>query len=186
MAVQEAIKDSVLQDLRSGMSDLDIMQNYGLSYNDLRNLYKILFEDGLLNQVEESEQAEPIQKELKEETTPQTSNPIQIDRRDSDRYQIYSEIPVRDVDQPNNQGVVYDVNETGMRLVGVEAEIDETKKLVVCDDVFGEVAPFELEARCRWVERNNGSADAITGFEITKISNEDLERLRELIQAETV
>jgi hypothetical protein len=161
------------------------MQNYGLSYNDLRNLYQLLFEDGLLYQVEESEQAESIQNITTKESSSVAPIPIQPNRRDMVRCQIYSEIPVRDADQPRNQGMVYDITETGMRLVGVEAEVNEIKNLIVCDDVYGEVAPFEFQAKCRWVKRHNGSADAIAGFEITKISNEDLGRLRELIRAET-
>jgi hypothetical protein len=185
MSVQEAVKNRVLQDLRSGKSDPEIMHSHSLSYNDLRKFYQMLFDEGLLYRNEDSDEVEPVQK-VSKETLPELPTGIQQDRRDAHRCQMYSEIPVREIDQPQNQGVVYDLTEAGMRLLGMEAEVDEIKNLVVCDDVFGEVAPFELEAKCRWVEKYNGSANTMAGFEITKISNEDLERLRELMQAETV
>ena len=48
MADQETLAGKVLRDLHSGMSDSMLMEKHKLSCEELRNLYRDLFDNGLL------------------------------------------------------------------------------------------------------------------------------------------
>jgi hypothetical protein len=67
-------------------------------------------------------------------------------------------------------------------VTGLEAAVDDVKKLVIPADEFFSISPFSFLAACRWVEYHNERAEPVAGFEITDISNENYQRLRQLIR----
>ena len=52
MSQSDEISAKVLEDLRSGMSDTDLMKKHKLSYSELRSLFKDLFDSGILLQTQ--------------------------------------------------------------------------------------------------------------------------------------
>jgi hypothetical protein len=81
--------------------------------------------------------------------------------------------------------MVTDVTEKGVGVRGIDAEVGETRTFVISADEFTLVGPFAFEATCRWVNRDGAEGDFLAGFEITKISEDGLRELRNLIRALT-
>jgi len=59
------------------------------------------------------------------------------------------------------------------------------KSLAVVGDEFGEIAPFEFEAQCRWARELEPDGGICAGFRITRMDGPNLSRLREFIQGFT-
>jgi len=179
MFQRDELADNVLRDLREGMDDTALMDKYQLSYVQLRNLYLELFNSGRLLQ------SRPGQGTTQEQGSRPERAPIlerSSTRREIDRYRLYFDIPVYELDRPGVLGAVCDVTENGLGVVGVDAQVNEVKTLVVEGDTFCDVAPFEVQARCCWIDREEGSDEVRAGFEITDISEYDRQQLDKLIE----
>lgn len=182
MSQQESTIMQVLQDLRSGLDDTTIMARNNLSYLELRTVYKRLFDTGLLTgttmAAAEDIPETPVIAESSGPDEPSNGD----DLRSIRRQRLNFEMTVYDQDDPDNQGKLTNITEEGIGLVGVEAGVDEEKNLVVLGDAFGDVAPFEFRARCRWAERSDDEENVVAGFEITQIGDQDSHELRKLIR----
>jgi len=178
MFQRDALADNVLRDLRAGMDDTALMDKYQLSYMELRTLYHELFNAGRLlpsqpnGDLPEREESRPRRIEVLE---------LASSRRELDRYRLYFDISVYELDRPEVVGTVCDVTENGLGLVGVAAEVDEVKTLVVEGDTFCDVAPFEVQARCCWTEKDHETDEVRAGFVITDITTYDRRQLDKLI-----
>ena len=73
------------------------------------------------------------------------------------------------------------VSEHGLAVSGIDAQEGDTRRILVLGDDFGEVAPFEFQAVCRWTRRGASHEQPMAGFEITNISQKDSERLSDFI-----
>lgn len=196
------LQKRVLGDLCSGMDDTALMEKYGFSYGELRSLYKDLFDTGLLaaarigafaqenGKAGDRTRSKPQDSSRQEERSSvslsrPTTSPAR-DRRRRNRYDTTTiQIPVYDRDKPEIHGLLREINETGARLAGLQAEVGEVRTIVALGDMSGEVAPFEFQARCCWTETPPEDGAQVTGFEITDISDENLHELRKLIDAST-
>lgn len=183
MFPRDTLADDVLQDLRTGMADTALMAKYQLSYTELRALYYQLFVSGRLLQ---QPPAEGIL--LRPECRPKKIEVLELSssRREIDRYRLYFDIPVYERERPEVVGSLCDITESGLGVAGVEAEPDELKILVVEGDTFCDVAPFEVEARCCWIEKDDETEEVRAGFEITDISVYDRKQLDKLIDLAVV
>lgn len=198
MIDREELVSRVLQDLCSGMDDTALMEKHSLSYAELRALYGEMFHAGMLRQAVHQSFGRPSEPDgLKRASGGphpgrKGSRPFQRaeklfsssenESRDFDRYGLDFVIPVYDINFPEVHGRVHNINEEGLGVRGIPVGIHDVKTLVVLGDEFGEVAPFELEAVCRWVRRDRGDEHYIAGFKITHISEDDLHELRKLIE----
>ncbi|MCA1960909.1 MAG: PilZ domain-containing protein [Desulfomonile sp.] len=179
MSQRDALADDVLRDLRGGMDDIALMDKYQLSYVELRNLYLELFNSGRLLQSQPD--PNPTQKQEARRPRPPILERSST-RREIDRYRLYFDIPVYELDRPEVVGAVCDVTENGIGVIGVEAELNEVKTLVVEGDTFCDVAPFEIQVRCCWIEKRAESDEVRAGFEITDMSEYDRRQLDKLIE----
>jgi PAS domain S-box-containing protein len=95
----------------------------------------------------------------------------------------YLEIPlvVYESSRPDNRGWVHNISEHGMGLVGVLSKVDEKKRLLIFAEYSSDAHPCEVEAVCRWIDRQAPDHESITGFEITRISEENRNRLLQLV-----
>ena len=112
----------------------------------------------------------------------------QITDRDARGTPRNSPIPVVTICEAGKPGTRYqvrDISENGIGIIGIRAQIDEMKSLAVVGDEFGEIAPFEFEAQCRWAKQLEPNGGISAGFRITRICEQDLLRLREFIQGFT-
>ena len=104
-----------------------------------------------------------------------------------ERRQISRRIPtlqivVFDRDDDGSMGTVRDVTHKGLALRGIEADIGERKNLWILGDDLGLIDPFELEAECRWVGSEVLEGQSVAGFQVIRISGEDLQKLLEFIE----
>lgn len=183
MLMRDTLADDVLRDLRAGVDDTALMDRYQLSYTDLRNLYLELFNSGrLLEPHSQESSAPPPQPQRRRLEILELSS----SRRETDRYRLYFNVPVYELDRPEVVGVICDVTETGLGVVGVDAQVDEVKTLVVEGDSFGDVAPFEFQARCCWIDKDEETDEVRAGFEITDITAADRRQFNKLIELTVV
>jgi hypothetical protein len=91
-------------------------------------------------------------------------------------------LPMCDAADPRNKGTIVDVTEQGFGVHGIRAEKGQTKTLVLFSASLFPVAPFALEARCRWVKKGTSDGQIDSGFEITNISEAGSQELKKIIQ----
>ncbi len=102
------------------------------------------------------------------------------------RSYVDFDVPICDADNPSNRGLVKDVTEDGIGTVGLEAHVEEEKRLVIAGDAYGIVPRFEARARCRWFEVDKLDGENQAGFQIVSMDEEDRRRLGELIALVTL
>ncbi len=92
------------------------------------------------------------------------------------------QLPIYDVDDPTVEGRVQDLSEKGVQVSGILTEVDQRKTFFIQANEFAAVNPFSFEAECRWVQPSSDDDLCVSGFEITWISDKDLEELRSAIE----
>ncbi len=98
------------------------------------------------------------------------------------RHEVDFEVLIYEASRPEIHGTVRDISEEGVGVAGIEANRGEVKTLVVLGDELGEFSSFEFEAYCRWRFAEAEIGTYLTGFAISKISENDLRQLRKLLR----
>jgi hypothetical protein len=170
----------IVNDIRSGMPDHDLMAKHKLSSRGLQRAYEKLVNIGALTREEVlgrvptyddtvffSEGDEPVTFE---------------DMRSLPRHFLVFPIAISDVGSyPESIGRVRDITEKGLGILGIDAVVNETKSFMLLPNDFADVGPISFKAVCRWINKGR-SGEVVGGFQITEISDESSERLRNLIQ----
>ncbi len=164
------VKDFVF-DLRSGKSDLELMERYQLDARGLENALKKMVEVQALQPDEVSGHLRTITERL---------DPP--DRRNARRNYVFFSFPIYDAKNLEVEGFVNDISELGLQIVGIQAAVGESKGLLIRADEFADIYPFVFDARCKWVNPQDPYGDYVSGFEIISISRRGREELRNLIQ----
>jgi hypothetical protein len=161
----------LLDDIQSGMSKPDLLAKYGISSATLQRICKKLLNSrGLPEHV--------IDPEL-----PLYTDTIVLENiRKVPRNYVDFDLPVYDEARPEIHGKVRDISEEGIAVRGLDVNVEDVKRLVILGDFFGEVASFELGAKCRWAKVLGLNNELIAGFQIVNISDGDLRELRRLIE----
>ncbi|MBI5569341.1 MAG: PilZ domain-containing protein [Desulfomonile tiedjei] len=159
----------IVPDLRSGMTDSELMEKYHLSSRGLQSTFRklvaggFLHPDELVNRVPWYDDTADIR-----------------DMRLHPRETAAVPVAVCEQGNPSNRGVVRNFASRGLGTRGLRAEVNEVKDLVVLGDDFGELEPFEFRATCRWVKYDG--AAWVAGFEITEIREDGLAELRKFLR----
>jgi uncharacterized protein (DUF433 family) len=164
----------VLRDIQSGAGRAELMEKYRLSFRGLQALVTLFVDAGIVSR-----------NHLYGETRLENDTVMPEEIRAFERYYVDFETPVYEISHPEIYGKVLDVTEFGVGLEGIESCVDETKHLVILGDPFGEAAPFEFKARCRWVNRQHDGL-CVAGFQIVSIAQRDMEELQKLIHLVTI
>jgi hypothetical protein len=98
------------------------------------------------------------------------------------RYSIDFELPVWEERVPQEKGLVLDITEGGIGILGLAASMGEVKTLVMFSEEFLEIDPISVEAVCRWAKREGESGHWVCGFQIVGIQDKDLQDLRKVIE----
>ena len=155
----------VARDVRAGATDSDLMAKYDLSDEDLQVLFNKLVEGGAVERYEILERAS------------------KSERRALSREYLTFGLQIQDVRNPSVQAVVRNLSDTGFRAAGIESKVGEEKDFFILADRFSGLEPILVRASCKWVkERTKRFYYSVAGFEITEISEEGLEQLRELMR----
>jgi hypothetical protein len=123
-----------------------------------------------------------VQMEADENVSPE-------DHRCDPRQQTVISVPIYDRNEPGNQGVVLDISERGLQIIGLKAEVGERKTMILDGGcILGEAGSTarqyvcSFQAECRWVQLD-GDGGSIAGFRIKVISLRSLEVVKELVRS---
>jgi len=162
--------DSMVLDIKSGLGLSNFIEKYQLSVQATFDTLKQLVDDQLVTKGEVAVLFE------------RDNVALMGDRfRASERNYPTLRVSVIDRRNSGHLYVVRDISEKGLRVDGIKANVGDIKNLAVVGDPLGQIAPFELEAECRWVGCVAPGGETCAGFRITRISDEDLGRLRKFI-----
>jgi uncharacterized protein (DUF433 family) len=165
------IAEKIAEDVRSGMKGSELMEKYQLSNSALQKVCQTLLTEQLLGPSDINGLKQPLS----------NGEPAYHERRKVSRRSPSLQIVVSDRSNGGLRGTVKDITEKGLAVRGIEADIGELKTLAILGDEIGIIDPFELMAECRWVESEGSEGQSVAGFQVTAISDQDLQRLQELI-----
>ncbi len=161
----------IVNDIRWGMSEAELMEKYNLSSKGLQSAFSKLIEGGIMT-------FEEIYSQYQTGADTVTVRNM----RTLPRYNLTVAVAIYEPDQPETRGLLRSVTEKGIGITGIEARIGEIKAFVIpCKDYL-EIDHISLEAECRWMVPKKGADRWMGGFQITKISKDDLTHFRALIQ----
>ena len=161
-------------DLRSGMAPPELMEKYQLSSEALASSLKMLLKANAITSAE-----------FKTFRSLDGDKITARDLRGALRNLPIPVVTICEVGKPGTRYLVRDISENGIGITGITARVDEMKSLAVVGDEFGQIAPFEFEAQCRWARELEPDGRTCAGFRITTISEQDIFRLREFVQGFT-
>jgi hypothetical protein len=171
MAEKRTIKArDIVNDIRAGLTDHQLMEKYRLSFKGLQSIFKKL-ED--VKAIKPSELYGRI---------PSYEDTVNVGSlRKLPRNYLGLSLTIYVAKNPANRGIVEDITEKGVGVRGIQVIQNQTETLVVdADDLVG-IAPVMFEATCRWFKKN-AAGKVSSGFEIISISDGDLQRLHQLIE----
>jgi len=171
MARRELKATELLEDIRSGMGMSELMAKHDVSSEGLKGVVTILLDTQAITR-----------DELYGELHSLFDTVVPDNTRELPRHKLDFDTLVYDPTQPEIYGKVLDITEAGVGLKGIDAKLEQTKAFVILGDAFGDVAPIEFEAKCRWVEPAKDGVECVTGFQITKISDKDFRELQKMIR----
>lgn len=161
----------IVRDVRSGKTDTELMEKYGLSAKGLESAFSKLVSSGIMTVGEVYGERRSGQDTV-----------IIDDVRELPRHYLSVTLPIYEPSHPERNGRIRDVTEKGVGITGIQARIGEVKSFVIGCRPFLDVDNIWLEAECVWMKAGKKSEDWHGGFQVTKISLKDLKNLRELIQ----
>jgi len=160
----------IVNDIRSGLTDAELMARYQLSSRGIQRAFEKLLEIGAITRAE-----------LENRNQLGDDSIFFESMREIPRNYLVVPIPVYDTgrsDQP--AGRIRDLTEKGLGIVDIKTKVNEIRVFSVLPDDFVTVPAFSFEAVCRWLEKGEHESP-VAGFEITTISDDSLVRLRQLI-----
>ncbi len=170
--IQQIDAGDIVKDIRSGMTDSELMKKYDLSSEGLRLVLQTLTD------------TQVIAVEELYATSPSAHDTVFVENmREFPRRHLAMAVDIYEWKHPEIKGILSNVTEKEIAITDMATRIGETKTFVMPTGDFIEADPVLLEARCQWVEKDKNSGEWIAGFEITKISPKCLDDLRRLIQS---
>lgn len=160
--------------IRSGMTDSELMARFQLSSEGLRQILNQLVEAKVMSATELYGRSDP--KPVTEED--------RVRLRRSARIRMELPLRIYEVEYSTikSEGRVRDISETGLGVRGIDAEPDETKTFLVVADKSLQLDPIVFQAQCRWVKREGSEREPIVGFEIQNIPDSSAQGLQMLIE----
>lgn len=116
----------------------------------------------------------------------QDESEAQRSRRKFKRKYTLFKIPVYDAETKRFLGLVQDLSENGVQLLGINIDVNSTKTLIIHANDYVKGSPISFEAVCRWVRKEDPQGYYISGFEITHIPEETRRNLIGLMEYVTL
>ncbi len=169
--IQQMDEENIVQDIRSGMPDSQLMEKYALSSDGLRRVLQTLLDTNVIA-LEELYGA-----------SASTHDSVFVENlRELPRRHLAIAVDICESKHPEIMGTLSNITEKGIGATGIAAKIGETTSFVISPEDFIEASPILFEARCQWAREEKGTGEWLAGFEITAISQKCLTDLRRLIQ----
>jgi len=170
--IQQMREEDIIKDIRSGMSDSDLMKKHALSSDGLRRIFQTLIEANALT-------AEELYG-----TSPSAQDTVFVENmRELPRHYLAMAVDIYEPKRPQIRGMLSNVTEKGIAITGMSTRIGETNTLVIPAGDYIEADPIMFDAECRWARREEETGEWLAGFQITKISEKCLDDLRRFIQS---
>jgi hypothetical protein len=170
MARRKIAAGEVVNDIRSGMEDVDLMEKYKLSARGFQHALRQLVSKRALRR-----------KELYRQSTIYADKAFIEDSRALPRQVTAVPVSIYREDDLQLEGRVTDVTEKGVRVTGIPAAVDEYKRFLIRVEKFDEIEPFVFQGLCRWMHVENHNREPVAGIEITSISQAAMQELRKVI-----
>jgi len=161
----------ILKDIRSGISDEDLMAKFKLRKTGLAVVFNKLVEAGVITDAE-IQQRSPTRgvKEF-----------MPAEFRHLPRTDLDFPLPIHDRSDPEVVGVVNDMSDNGVGIRGISAEVGEVKQFIIPADELFQIAPVEFNALCRWMSKDPADGTYLGGFEIVDLLSGSIGDLQVLI-----
>jgi len=163
----------IIDDIRAGFTDPELMTRHRLSYEQLENVFKLLLDSQLTTRGELYGRAS-----LYLETV------VVDNAQEASAHYLAFPIPISDAMNPECLGRVRNISESFVGLIGIDAQVDEPRTFIIFPEKFVDIKPFTFDAKCLWSKRE--AEGVYAGFKITYIAKQDLERLHKLIDSLTL
>lgn len=163
----------MVNDIRSGRTDPELMEKFQLSSSALQWAFRKLLE------------AEAISPDEIYGRPPASDEIVDFGAayRIITRYELDIPLPIHELDNNVNRGLVKDISVNGVGIRGIESNVDEIKSFVIpADELFG-IERVEFEAICRWVKRAKIEGECSGGFEVLKVMAGNLKDLEMVIRS---
>ena len=150
---------AILRDIRSGITEAGLMEKYSLSSVAVQMICRKLVDEKLVDPEKlygRTHTNEGLTDHGKQRRFPRVSPEVSL--------------VVHDSENPENRGRVSDMTETGIGVLGIQAEINESKTLVIPPNDFFLTNRFVFKARCCWTRAQGENQEAAAGFEITEVT----------------
>jgi len=162
----------IRDDIASGLTELDLMEKYDLSLNELLKLFREMIKTGIATH-----------EELYEKFAWYEEIADQPNQRRARRASLSLRLPIYDLLLGRN-GNLIDISLSGLRVAGMEYEIGDTTTFYLPTDVFMSVDSLLVIAECRWVSRKDKKRKHSTaGFEFQDLSSADLRVIQRFINS---
>jgi uncharacterized protein (DUF433 family) len=170
--VQQIDARDIVKDIRSGMTDSELMKKYDLSSEGLRFALQTLTD------------TEVIALEELYATSSSAYDTVFVENmRELPRHHLSMAVTIYEATRPEVKGTLRDITEKGVGITGIPARVGEVKILVIPAETFTEADKIVFEAKCAWAQTEGTDDQYFAGFQITSISEECLEDLRSLIRS---
>jgi len=161
----------IVADIRSGFSDRDLSEKYGISERRLRRVLRLLVSQSAISNEELYEKS----------ATYREMTDILASRRCP---RVGIPFALRICHEATSQtGLVRDISDNGLRVAGIRADVGETITLSIPPQEYIGDESLRFQAVCRSCSaRGRRTEYSVSGFEITEISEESRTRLRLILQ----
>jgi hypothetical protein len=168
---------AIIEDIKSGLGDIPIMEKYQLSPAEYLRVLDKLVAVRAITETATRERKRALKARPPEET---------LSKRQLQRNYALFTIAIHDADDLTVTGTLNDITEKGLQLSGMPAQAGGVRTFLVRSDVFTVSPPLVLTAICKWTVPEEEGRNLVAGFEITGISRHDLLGLRRLIEELTI
>lgn len=165
----------LVADIRSGVTDLELMEKYKVSSRGLQRVLAKLVDSGLI-----------IADDLSGRSISYDDSATVKNARGSTRALPILSISIHERNNPQMMGKIRDLSASGVGVTRLRAAVGDVKSLVICPDEFFDIEPFSFEAQCRWFRDQRGDKVCSAGFEITDIEEDSFVKLQDLLELMTV
>lgn len=169
---KEVNAGALIKDITQGLDDLIVMQNHHLEPHE----YLVILQK--LRDVHALDEQEVLRRLASLLSVNGGFQP-----RQAPRCYLLVPVEMHAVDAPEIGGPVEDLSEKGFRIGGMALQSGEEMEFTVqVENLESYVGPFSVFAQCKWTRNDLATGIPSSGFEITQVSEKDMEALRKLIE----
>lgn len=172
VVIRQLTAGELLQEIRSGVSDFELMERYGLSSKGLEKAFRTLIKAGAIKEEELRSRSQSFYDTVFIESM-----------REMPRYYLALTVEIYEATRPRNKGKLRDITEQGVGITGIPAKVGEVKTFVIPADKFIDVSRIVFDAECIWTEQEGPGGRVAAGFRLASISEQALTDLKALVRA---